>query len=254
MKNVVLTGIGGQGTVLAAKILAQAAQARGWHVRTAETIGMAQRGGSVVSHVRMGDAGEQVASPLVPRAQADMLIAFEPGEGVRMAGVLKPGGAMVTASRVVQPVTASLSREPYEAQAVLDALRAKACETIQVSRQVRDEAPQGAVAADVSNAPASRVSSDEGAFDATADDFSHEALSQSTSTPIGALCVVDEAPILARIGNAKALNIVLLTVAVHAGALGLTVQEFKDAVAACVKPRFRDMNLAAIDAVEQLLA
>lgn len=53
MKNVVLTGIGGQGTVLAAKILAQAAQARGWHVRTAETIGMAQRGGSVTSHVRM---------------------------------------------------------------------------------------------------------------------------------------------------------------------------------------------------------
>ena len=81
MKNVVLTGIGGQGTVLAAKILAQAAQARGWHVRTAETIGMAQRGGSVTSHVRMGNEGEHVASPLVAAAAADMLIAFEPGEG-----------------------------------------------------------------------------------------------------------------------------------------------------------------------------
>ena len=76
MKNVVLTGIGGQGTVLAAKILAQAAQARGWHVRTAETIGMAQRGGSVTSHVRMGNEGEHVASPLVGAAAADMLIAF----------------------------------------------------------------------------------------------------------------------------------------------------------------------------------
>ena len=70
---------GGQGTVLAAKILAQAAQARGWHVRTAETIGMAQRGGSVTSHVRMGNEGEHVASPLVGAAAADMLIAFEPG-------------------------------------------------------------------------------------------------------------------------------------------------------------------------------
>ena len=78
MKNVVLTGIGGQGTVLAAKVLAQAAENRGWHVRTAETIGMAQRGGSVVSHVRMGNNGEHVSSPLVSAAQADILIAFEP--------------------------------------------------------------------------------------------------------------------------------------------------------------------------------
>ena len=53
MRNVLLTGVGGQGTVLAAKVLAQAAQAKGWQVRTAETIGLAQRGGSVVSHVRM---------------------------------------------------------------------------------------------------------------------------------------------------------------------------------------------------------
>ena len=68
MKNVVLTGIGGQGTVLAAKILAQAAQARGWHVRTAETIGMAQRGGSVTSHVRMGNEGSSPSSLAKRRA------------------------------------------------------------------------------------------------------------------------------------------------------------------------------------------
>lgn len=215
MKNIVLTGIGGQGTVLAAKILAQAAQARGWHVRTAETIGMAQRGGSVVSHVRMGDAGEQVASPLVPNGQADMLIAFEPGEGVRMARILKPGGVMVTASRVVQPVTASLSKEPYEAAAMIEALCAKAA----CVKGVAGSAPK----------PGSQQS-------------------------ISMLYVVNETPVLERIGNAKALNIVLLTVAVHAGVLDLTVQEFKDAVSACVKPRFKDMNLAAIDAVEELLA
>ena len=108
MKNVVLTGIGGQGTVLAAKILAQAAQARGWHVRTAETIGMAQRGGSVTSHVRMGNEGEHVASPLVGAGAADMLIAFEPGEAARMLGLLDAQGVLVTASNVKQPVTASL--------------------------------------------------------------------------------------------------------------------------------------------------
>ena len=67
MLNVMLTGVGGQGTVLAAKVLAQAAQEKGWHVRTAETIGMAQRGGSVVSHVRMGNDGEEVFSPLPPK-------------------------------------------------------------------------------------------------------------------------------------------------------------------------------------------
>ena len=78
MRNVLLTGIGGQGTVLAAKLLAQAAQARGWQVRTAETIGMAQRGGSVVSHIRMGDGGEEVAAPLLNRGTADLIVAFEP--------------------------------------------------------------------------------------------------------------------------------------------------------------------------------
>ena len=72
MRNVLLTGVGGQGTVLAAKVLAQAAQAKGWQVRTAETIGMAQRGGSVVSHVRMGDNGEEVIAPLVAKGTADI--------------------------------------------------------------------------------------------------------------------------------------------------------------------------------------
>ena len=58
--------------MLAAKLLAQAAQTRGWNVRTAETIGMAQRGGSVVSHVRMGNDGEEVLTPLLARATADL--------------------------------------------------------------------------------------------------------------------------------------------------------------------------------------
>ena len=119
MRNVLLTGVGGQGTVLAAKVLAQAAQDKGWHVRTAETIGMAQRGGNVVSHVRMGDAGEEVFAPLVARGTADLVIAFEPAEAARVLPFLAPDGLLVTATTPIQPVTAALSNEPYRASDVL---------------------------------------------------------------------------------------------------------------------------------------
>ncbi len=124
MINVLLCGVGGQGTVLAAKVLAQAAQSKGWQVRTAETIGMAQRGGSVTSHVRMGDGGEPVSAPLVTCASADLVIAFEPGEAARALPFLAPGGTLVTASSAVQPVTAALAGTAYRAADVLAALRA----------------------------------------------------------------------------------------------------------------------------------
>ena len=122
--NIMLTGVGGQGTVLAAKLLAQAAQEKGWHVRTAETIGMAQRGGSVVSHVRMGNEGEQVHAPLIAHGEADMLIAFEPAEGARMLPYLKGAGTLVTATSAIQPVTAALSDNPYQGQQTIAQLRA----------------------------------------------------------------------------------------------------------------------------------
>lgn len=123
MINILLAGVGGQGTVLAAKVLAQAAQNKGWQVRTAETIGMAQRGGSVVSHVRMGSEGEAVHAPLVTPGTADVIIAFEPGEAARSLGYLKPGGTVVSATSLVQPVTAALSSSPYSASEVVANLR-----------------------------------------------------------------------------------------------------------------------------------
>ena len=119
MRNVLLTGVGGQGTVLAAKVLAQAAQDKGWQVRTAETIGMAQRGGNVVSHVRMGDGGEDVLAPLVARGTADLVVAFEPAEAARVLPFLAPTGTLVTATTAIQPVTAALSKQPYHAADVL---------------------------------------------------------------------------------------------------------------------------------------
>ena len=122
MIDILLAGVGGQGTVLAAKVLAQAAQNKGWQVRTAETIGMAQRGGNVTSHVRMGSNGEAVYSPLITPGTADMVIALEPGEAARALPYLAPGGVLVTATTAIQPVTAALASQPYRAGDVVAAL------------------------------------------------------------------------------------------------------------------------------------
>jgi indolepyruvate ferredoxin oxidoreductase beta subunit len=95
--DILLTGVGGQGVVLASKILAACAMERGLPVRSAETIGMAQRGGSVTSHVRIG---AHIASPLIPKAHADVLIGFEPAEAARCTIYLKPSARAVVAQRM----------------------------------------------------------------------------------------------------------------------------------------------------------
>ena len=119
MTNIILCGVGGQGTVLASKLIAAAAMARGEAAHTAETIGMAQRGGSVVSHVRIG---EGVYSPLIPKGQADLMIAFEPAEAVRNMTYLKPGAAAVISSAPVMPVTAALSGSSYKPSDMINVL------------------------------------------------------------------------------------------------------------------------------------
>lgn len=120
MIDILLAGVGGQGTVLAAKVLAQAAQSKGWQVRTAETIGMAQRGGCVVSHVRTGDV---VLSPLVPLGQADVLIGFEPAEAVRCLPYLKAEGTAIVCTKAVRPVTASLTGSAYDGSEMVEYLQ-----------------------------------------------------------------------------------------------------------------------------------
>ena len=94
-KNIVLCGVGGQGTVLASKLIAAAAMKKGLSVMSAETIGMAQRGGSVVTYVRYG---EKVAEPVVEEGCADVLIAFERLEALRYLPYLKNEGWIVTSS------------------------------------------------------------------------------------------------------------------------------------------------------------
>ncbi len=115
-----LCGVGGQGTVLASKLVAFAAMADGKDVRTAETIGMAQRGGCVVSHVRIG---KDIASPLIPKGAADCILAFEPAEAVRCLDYLKIGGTVVVNQKAVKPVTSSLSNSPYNGGDMLQFLQ-----------------------------------------------------------------------------------------------------------------------------------
>ena len=101
-----------------------AAMARGLPVMSAETIGMAQRGGSVFSHIRIGMG---VYAPMIALGQADLIIGFEPGEAVRMLPYLKPQGCMIVSSSSVMPVTAALAGGNYNAADMLSFLKTHAC-------------------------------------------------------------------------------------------------------------------------------
>lgn len=119
-KNCLLCGVGGQGVVLASKLIAFAALEKGMDVRTSETIGMSQRGGSVVSHVRMG---QKIYSPMIPGHSADVLLAFEPAEAVRNLYYLKEGGVAVVNRKAVKPVTSALSLRSYDGEEMICYLR-----------------------------------------------------------------------------------------------------------------------------------
>lgn len=93
MINIIIAGVGGQGTLLAANILGYYALKKGYDVKLSEVHGMAQRGGSVVTYVRIGDKGEKVHSPLIDEGQADVLLAFEILEGLRWLSYAKSDGA-----------------------------------------------------------------------------------------------------------------------------------------------------------------
>lgn len=119
-KNIILCGVGGQGTILASKLIAAAAMKKDIPVMSAETIGMAQRGGSVFSHVRIG---EGICSPMIAMGTADLILGFEPGETVRMLPYLKPDGQVVVSSRAIMPVTATLSGSSYSGDAMIAYLK-----------------------------------------------------------------------------------------------------------------------------------
>ena len=107
--NVSLVGVGGQGIILTADLLAKAAALAGLDVKKSEIHGMAQRGGSVSSQVRFGDG---VASPIIQEGKTDILVSFDKLEAVRSAHLLAPGGVAVVNDMYLVPVTVSSGQQP----------------------------------------------------------------------------------------------------------------------------------------------
>ncbi|MCI7767899.1 MAG: indolepyruvate oxidoreductase subunit beta [Oscillospiraceae bacterium] len=120
--DILVCGVGGQGTVLASKLIASAAMSLGNSVHSAETIGMAQRGGSVTSHIRIGD---NAFSPLIPLGSADIIIAFEPAEAVRNLMYLKRDGFVIVNRIPVKPTTESLHDTGYDGSEMISYIKKK---------------------------------------------------------------------------------------------------------------------------------
>ena len=127
--NIMICGVGGQGIVLTSKLIAATAVAHDVPVMSAETIGMAQKGGSVFSFLRLG---EGIESPMFPEGSADILIAFEPAEAVRMFPYLKKGGVVIVNTHAVMPVTASLGGSDYNGTEMLGFLKRNAEKVVTV--------------------------------------------------------------------------------------------------------------------------
>jgi indolepyruvate ferredoxin oxidoreductase, beta subunit len=112
--NFLLAGVGGQGILLAADVLSLVGMEIAWDVKKSEVHGMAQRGGSVTSHVRWGT---QVASPLITPGEVDYFLAFERVEALRYAGMLRPTGTLLINDYRISPVSVSSGSDNYPAEA-----------------------------------------------------------------------------------------------------------------------------------------
>lgn len=143
--NILLSGVGGQGVLLASRILSEAAMVQGLDIKQSEVHGMSQRGGSVVSHVRIGPS---VYSPIVPDGQCDILVGFEPLEALRNAHQVKSGGVILHAVEPINPSTVSAGFASYPTD-VAEQLGRFECDTIAV--------PAGALAEQAGNRRSANV-------------------------------------------------------------------------------------------------
>ena len=108
--NIALAGVGGQGTLVAGKLLGIAAIKIGLDVKVSEVHGMSQRGGSVITYVRIGN---KVFSPIIEAGTADYCLAFEELEGLRWSGLLKMGGTMIINSQKIRPLPVLMGKAEY---------------------------------------------------------------------------------------------------------------------------------------------
>ena len=111
-QDILMVGVGGQGIVLASDILGDVALAMGLDVKKTDTLGMAQRGGSVTSHLRIG---KKVWSPLISPKEADILLAFEKLEAARWVNYVRPSGIVIINNLAIPPLSISLGTQKYPA-------------------------------------------------------------------------------------------------------------------------------------------
>ena len=120
-KNIMIVGVGGQGTLLTSRILGGITRQAGFDVKISEVHGMAQRGGSVVTYVRYG---EKVAEPIVEEGQADVLIAFERLEALRYAHFLKKDGVLIVNDQRMDPMPVAIGLAEYP-ENIIETLKEK---------------------------------------------------------------------------------------------------------------------------------
>ena len=109
-KNVMIVGVGGQGSLLASKLLGRLLLNKGYDIKVSEVHGMSQRGGSVVTYVRFGD---KVYSPVIDKGQADYIVSFEVLEAARWTEYLKPGGKIITNTQQINPMPVIIGAAQY---------------------------------------------------------------------------------------------------------------------------------------------
>jgi indolepyruvate ferredoxin oxidoreductase beta subunit len=124
-KNILIVGVGGQGTILASRVLSGVIQKIGLDVKVSEIHGMAQRGGSVVTQVRYG---KEVASPIIPQGEADLILAFEKLEALRWLPFLKKNGSILINDQRIDPMPVVMGNAHYPDDA-LDLIR-KQCSKV----------------------------------------------------------------------------------------------------------------------------
>ncbi|QAT42223.1 indolepyruvate oxidoreductase subunit beta [Aminipila luticellarii] len=122
VKNILLVGVGGQGTILASKILSEGLVEAGYDVKMSEIHGMSQRGGNVSTQIRFG---EKVYSPIIGKGEADVIVAFEKMEALRWIGYLKEGGKMVVNDFEIPSAPIQQGKAKYP-EGILEELSSKA--------------------------------------------------------------------------------------------------------------------------------
>lgn len=127
-KSIMIVGVGGQGSLLASKLMGSVLLAQGFDVKVSEVHGMSQRGGSVVTFVRYGD---KVFSPVIEKGEADAIISFEQLEGARWLSYLKKGGKLIISTQTTDPMPVIIGAAKYPEE-IIEKIKAQGIDIIPV--------------------------------------------------------------------------------------------------------------------------